>query len=187
MYRHDWRLLRLAGRNGPDLMPPEVLGEPIADAIGSARAHSRSNFPQQVRLLRHSDGLRFGYQIVRFHPLARLSRRWIARPCSGESSSDSPLEGGGFELTVPARKILWPAIWFPRTAPPARRNCLERDEKFESDFLRQRFNTLAASRTEAGSDVGLSMQTFPSPTSEALRSLLRSPINSSTGPGNASY
>ena len=109
-------------------------------------------------------------------------------PLFGGSSSDSPLEGGGFELTVPARKtLLWPAIWFPRTAPPARRNCLERDEKFESGFLRQRFNTLAASRTQAGSDVGLSMQTFPSPPSEALRSLLRSPINSSTGPGNASY
>ena len=72
MYRHDWRLLRLAGRNGPDLMPPEVLGEPIADAIGSARAHSRSNFPQQVRLLRHSDGLRFfGYQLSDFIHCAR--------------------------------------------------------------------------------------------------------------------
>ena len=68
MYRHDWRLLRLAGRNGPDLMPPEVLGEPIADAIGSARAHSRSNFPQQVRLLRHRDRP-FCVLCVIFYPL----------------------------------------------------------------------------------------------------------------------
>src|SRR5271169_6495150 len=40
------------------LVQPEVLGEPIADAIGSARARSRSNFPQQVLLLRHSRLLR---------------------------------------------------------------------------------------------------------------------------------
>ena len=33
------------------LVQLEVLGEPIADAIGSARATSRSNFPQKVLLL----------------------------------------------------------------------------------------------------------------------------------------
>jgi len=48
------------------LVQPEVLGEPIADAIGSARADSRRNFPQQVGLLRNSDGLRFECQLSDF-------------------------------------------------------------------------------------------------------------------------
>src|SRR5438094_5410265 len=35
---------------------------------------------------------------------------------------DSPLEGDGFELTVlPRRTPLGRAMWFPSTAPPARR------------------------------------------------------------------
>jgi hypothetical protein len=48
------------------LVQPEILGEPIADAIGRTRSDSRSNFPQQVGLPRHSDRLRFEYELSDF-------------------------------------------------------------------------------------------------------------------------
>src|SRR5262249_23755958 len=50
------------------LVTPAVLGEPLADAIGRARASSRSNFPQQVLLLRHRHRP-LSVLCVRFYPL----------------------------------------------------------------------------------------------------------------------
>jgi hypothetical protein len=55
------------------------------------------------------------------------------------TAADSPVEGDGFELSVPPGETpRGPAMWFPPTARQARRGTDPvRDEKFESGFLQR--------------------------------------------------
>ena len=100
--------------------------------LGCRRALACARSAEKERCRGWGAGPRFRDGCTRGRPRIRdLTRHWpVAPPPRNRWFVDSPLEGDGFELTVPPRRnSLGPAIWFPRTAPPALRITIRRGTK----------------------------------------------------------
>src|SRR5947208_9634009 len=86
--------MSLRQRRGARLVKPEVLGEPIADAIGSAGVDGRSHLPQQVPFVETSlTAPSIRVPSVRFYPL--VHRIIHSEPSPLETAS--PARRGGVQ------------------------------------------------------------------------------------------